>query len=92
MPAYMLDAGTSAAILKRTDEALKRLHAVAVGDVCISAVTLSELKFGVAMSRRETQDHAMLDLFLKYVAVLEYPRGRLRTMGRFGWLWSCVER
>jgi hypothetical protein len=42
--------GTSAAVLKRTDAALKRRHGLAVGDVCISAVTLSELMFGVAMS------------------------------------------
>jgi tRNA(fMet)-specific endonuclease VapC len=81
MPAYMLDAGRSAAILKRTDTTLKWLHAVAGGDVCVSAVTLSELMLGVAMSQRETQDQAMLDLFLKYVAAPEYPCGAAAHYG-----------
>jgi tRNA(fMet)-specific endonuclease VapC len=74
MPVYMLDRKTSVAIVKRTDKAvMKRLNTVPVSDVCISTVTHSELVFGVGMSLRETQDQAMLDLFLKHVAVLEYP-------------------
>lgn len=76
----MLDAGTCVATLKRSD-VLKRLSALPVKDVCISAVTYSELMFGVAMSRREAQDRAMTDLFLKYVAVLEYPRGAAEHYG-----------
>ena len=80
MAVYMLDARSCVAILKRSDEVLKRLS-VAVTDVCISAVTLSELMFGVSMSRQRTQDQAALDLFLKYVAVLEYPRGAAAHYG-----------
>jgi tRNA(fMet)-specific endonuclease VapC len=80
MALYMLDAGTCVAILKRT-EVLKRLSALPVKDVCISAITHSELMFGLAMSRREVQDRAMLDLFLKHVAVLEYPRGAAEHYG-----------
>jgi tRNA(fMet)-specific endonuclease VapC len=76
MPVYMLDMRTSVAIVKRTDKAvMKRLSLVPVADVCISTVTHSELVFGVGMSMREKQDQAMLDLFLKHVAILEYPVG-----------------
>ena len=88
MPVYMLDSGTSTAILKRTGAPLKRLSGVAVAEVCISAVTHSELMFGVAMSRREAQDQAMLDLFLKYVAVLEYPRA---AAGHYGEIRMALE-
>jgi tRNA(fMet)-specific endonuclease VapC len=73
----MLDTETCAAILRRTDdsdaEVLERLERVAVGDVCISAVTLSELMYGVEVSRRSSQDRAALEVFLRHVAVLEYP-------------------
>jgi tRNA(fMet)-specific endonuclease VapC len=87
MAVYMLDSGTCVAILKRT-EVLKRLTAVPVADVCISAITHSELMFGVAMSRREVQDQAVLDLFLKHVAVLEYPRG---AAGHYGEIRMALE-
>jgi len=52
---------------------MRRLERVAVGDVCISAVTLSELMFGVVMSRRTEQEQAALDVFLRHVAVVNYP-------------------
>jgi len=74
---YMLDTETCAAILRRTEApdaaVLERLTRVAVGDVCISAVTLSELMYGVEVSRRTAQDRAALEVFLRHVAVLEYP-------------------
>jgi tRNA(fMet)-specific endonuclease VapC len=81
MSAYMLDSGTCVGILKRDDGLLKRLAAVPVADVCISAITHSELMFGVATSRREKEDQKVLDLFLKYVAVKEYPRGAAMHYG-----------
>jgi predicted nucleic acid-binding protein len=59
---YMLDTETCAAILRRADSSettvIERLKKVAVGDVCISATTLSELMYGVEVSRRPSQDRA----------------------------------
>jgi tRNA(fMet)-specific endonuclease VapC len=73
-PAYLLDTRTCAAILMRSDVGvMRRLEGVAVGDVAMSAVTLSELMYAVTMSRRTEQDRAALDLLLRHVAVLEYP-------------------
>jgi len=70
----MLDTASCTAILTRTDESLiRRLEGVAVGDICISAVTLSELMFGAVMSRRTEQEQAALDVFLRHVAVVDYP-------------------
>jgi tRNA(fMet)-specific endonuclease VapC len=75
---YMLDTETCAAILRRADSSetkvIERLKKVAVGDVCISATTLSELMYGVEVSRRPSQDRAALEVFLRHVAVLDYPR------------------
>ena len=82
---YMLDTETCAAILRRTEASdaavMARLERVAVGDVCISAVTLSELMHGVEVSRRTAQERAALEVFLKHVAVLEYPSGAAEHYG-----------
>jgi tRNA(fMet)-specific endonuclease VapC len=73
-PTFLLDTQTCAAILMRSDlGVMRRLERVAVGDVAMSAVTLSELMYAVTMSRKTEQDRAALDLLLRHVAVLEYP-------------------
>jgi tRNA(fMet)-specific endonuclease VapC len=74
MVVYMLDTDISSYIMKRShDNVLKRLQKVSVGDVCISAITKSELMFGVQVSPRQEQDQAALDAYLRHVLVLDYP-------------------
>ena len=74
MAVYMLDTDISSYVMKRSHDAvLKRLQEVPVGDVCISIITKSELLYGVELSPRRTQDQAALDVYLRYVEVLEYP-------------------
>ena len=74
MPVYMLDTDISSYIMKRShDNVLKRLQKVAVGDVAISAITRSELIYGVEVSPRKQKDNAALEAFLKHVEVLDYP-------------------
>lgn len=71
---FLLDTDISSYIMKRShDVVLKRLQRVAVGDVGISAITKSELEFGVEVSPRRQQDRAALDEYLRYVEVLDYP-------------------
>jgi tRNA(fMet)-specific endonuclease VapC len=74
VPVYMLDTDISSYIMKRShDSVLRRLQKVPVGDVCISAITKSELMYGVQASPRRQQDQAALDAYLRHVAVLDYP-------------------
>jgi tRNA(fMet)-specific endonuclease VapC len=74
MAVYMLDTDISSYIMKRSHgSVLKRLKKVSVGDVCISAITKSELIFGVEVSPRRQQDQVALDGYLKHVVVLDYP-------------------
>lgn len=76
MPVYMLDTDISSYVMKRSNNAvLKKLRRVAVGDVCISAITKSELMYGVELSPRREKDQLALDAYLKYVEVLDYPAG-----------------
>jgi tRNA(fMet)-specific endonuclease VapC len=74
MAVYMLDTDISSYIMKRShDSVLRRLQKVPVGDVCISAITKSELMYGVQASPRRQQDQAALDAYLRHVVVLDYP-------------------
>lgn len=74
MPRYMLDTDTSSYIMKRSnDSVLRKLQKVAVGDVCISVISKSELLYGIEISPRRQQDEAALTAFLSYVEVLAFP-------------------
>ena len=74
MPVYMLDTDISSYVMKRSDRAvLKRLQRIAVDDVCISAITKSELLYGVEISPRRAKDQAALEEYLMYAEVLDYP-------------------
>jgi tRNA(fMet)-specific endonuclease VapC len=72
----MLDTDTSSYIMSRYSlDAIRRLELEAVGDVCISAVSRSELEFGVEVSPRKNKDKGSLDIFLRHIEVLDYPSG-----------------
>jgi len=76
---YLLDTDISSYIMKRSHYVvLKRLQRVQVGDVGISAITKSELEFGVEVSPRRQQDRAALDEYLRYVDVLDYASDAAR--------------
>jgi tRNA(fMet)-specific endonuclease VapC len=71
---YMLDTDTASYIMNRHSlRALRRLEMETVGDVCISAVTRSELEFGVEVSPRKSKDKGSLEIFLRHIEVLDYP-------------------
>ena len=72
---YMLDTDTSSYIMNRSSlGAIRRLELETVGDVCISAICRSELEFGVEVSPRRGKDSHSLDVFLRHIEVLDYPR------------------
>ncbi|MGD0521686.1 MAG: PIN domain-containing protein [Terracidiphilus sp.] len=74
MPRYMLDTDISSFIMNRSSEnAMRRLEATAVGDVCVSAITRSELMYGVEVSPRRQRDQRSLEIFLRHIGVLDYP-------------------
>lgn len=74
MAVYMLDTDISSYVMKRSsDPVLKRLVTVPVEEVSISAITKSELMYGVEVSPRRQQDQAALDAYLRHVEILDYP-------------------
>jgi len=74
MPDYMLDTDISSYIMKRSNNrVLQQLQMVPVSAVCISAITKSELMYGVEVSPRRQRDQAALDVFLRHVQVMDFP-------------------
>ncbi|MET0166970.1 MAG: type II toxin-antitoxin system VapC family toxin [Vicinamibacterales bacterium] len=73
MPRYMLDTDTCSYIMKRSQPTvLKRLRAVPVTDVCMSAITKAELLYGVEVSPRRAQDATALAALLPYVEAVDF--------------------
>ena len=60
---------------------LQRLQTVSIGDLAISAITKSELMFGVEISPRMPQDRLVLEGYLKHVEVLDYPADAAQHYG-----------
>jgi tRNA(fMet)-specific endonuclease VapC len=70
----MLDTDISSFIMNRSSaNAMRRLEATAVGDVCVSAITRSELMYGVEVSPLRQKDERALEIFLRHIGVLDYP-------------------
>lgn len=58
----MLDTNTCIAIIKRKPvQALQKFEEYQVGDIGVSAVTLAELRYGVAKSQHQTKNQAALE-------------------------------
>ena len=73
MPRYMLDTDISSYIMKRSHAmVLWRLEKLLVGDICISAITHSELLYGVEVSPKRQRDQEAIDGYLRLVQVLAY--------------------
>lgn len=55
------------------ERVLRRLSGRSVGEICISAVTVSELRFGVAKSAHASANASALDEFLGRFELRDYP-------------------
>ena len=73
MISYMLDTNTIAyAKNKRPESVLNRLLAHDTSEICISAITLAELEYGVFNSSKPTQNRAALLMFLSGISILPF--------------------
>lgn len=70
---YMLDTDMCIYIIKRKPAAvLETLKKLDTGDVCVSAVTLAELAYGVAKSRQIERNTIALATFLAPLEILPF--------------------
>jgi tRNA(fMet)-specific endonuclease VapC len=67
------------------ERVLRRLSGRSIGEICISAIAVSELRFGVAKSARSSANAIALEEFLSRFELLDYPveastnYGKIRT-------------
>ena len=79
---YLLDTNTCIYVIKRSPpQVYKRLRRLRIGDVGISAITFSELQFGVTNSAKPEKNQLALTEFLAPLEVLDFPSAAAVTFG-----------
>ena len=79
---FLLDTDTCIALIKRQPAGtLKRLTSLEAGEAGISAVTLAELRFGVAKSSDRERNGRALDEFLLPLEVADFDQGAADSYG-----------
>lgn len=79
----MLDTNICIYIIKKKPETiLKHFKLLQVGDVCISAVTLAELRYGVEKSQQPQKNQAALEEFILPIEVIAFDETTTHCYGR----------
>src|SRR5260370_36045589 len=84
MPQYMLDTDTVSFALRGQGQVAARLLEHRPSHLCISSITLAELRFG-AEARRSRRLHGLISTFVEAVAVVPFhqpPAGRFAAVAR----------
>ena len=81
MTRYMLDTNTVSHLLKKHPTVSRRVVAVPITSLCISAITQGELLFGLARRPDATALHAAVREFLRRVDVLPWDAATSEVYG-----------
>ena len=81
MTRYMLDTNTVSHLLKKHPAVARRVVAVPITSLCISAITQGELLFGLAKRPDATALHAAVREFLRRVDVLPWDAATSEVYG-----------
>jgi tRNA(fMet)-specific endonuclease VapC len=72
----MLDTDTASYVMNKCSPGvIQRLETNEMGTICISAISRSELEYGVEVSPRREKDLNSLQVFLRHIAAVDYPSG-----------------
>lgn len=78
----MLDTNICIAIIKQKPiDILQKFSAYQVGDICISSVTLAELRYGVAKSQYQEKNQTALDEFILPLEVAHFDEAAASVYG-----------
>lgn len=78
----MLDTNICIALIKRKPkDILDKFSPYQVGDICISSVTLAELRYGVAKSQFKEKNQAALDEFILPLEVVSFDENAAMVYG-----------
>lgn len=79
---YMLDTNICIALIKRKPpKAIRRFDRLSAGDVGISAITLAELRYGVAKSQNIERNTQALEKFLLPLEVADFDERAASAYG-----------
>ena len=79
---YMLDTNIIIyAKHRKSDSVLKRLMSHMPSDLCISAITLAELEYGIANSSKPDQNRLALSLFLSGIEIMPFSADAAKEYG-----------
>jgi len=79
----MLDTNICIYIIKQQPVAvLKRFLEYQIGDICISSITLSELRYGVAKSTHQEKNAKALDEFITTLEVVSFDEEAAHVYGK----------
>lgn len=79
---YMLDTNICIYIIKQKPESvLKKFTSLAIDDICISSITLSELIYGVQKSQHKQKNMAALEEFITPLIVAPFDDLAANTYG-----------
>jgi tRNA(fMet)-specific endonuclease VapC len=80
---FMLDTDSCIALIKRKSaKPLRKITSLAPGEAGISAVTLAELRFGVATSAQKERNRQALDEFLLPLEVADFDEKAADSYGK----------
>jgi tRNA(fMet)-specific endonuclease VapC len=79
---YMLDTNIVSGLMRGNPEISKRIVAVPMASLCISSITLGELRFGLAKRPKAKRLHAAFDEFLLRVVSLPWDDAVASHYGR----------
>ncbi len=80
---FMLDTDSCIALIKRKPaKALRRFLSLAPGEIGISAITLAELRFGVAKSAQRERNSQALDEFIIPLEIADFDEAAADAYGK----------
>ena len=81
MSRFMLDTNTVSYAIRGVENVVQRLSATSPADLCISAITLAELRYG-ADRRGSKRLHRLIDTILTSLEVVPFDAAVATTYGR----------
>ena len=79
----MLDTNTCIALIKRKlPQVLQKLDEYQVGDICISSITLAELRYGVAKSQHQEKNQSALNESILPLEVAAFDEAATECYGK----------
>lgn len=80
---YMLDTNICIYIIRqRPEHVLRRFKHLRPGDVCISSVTMAELRYGVEKSQHQKKNRSALDEFVSSLEIMPFDAEASSHYGR----------